>query len=72
METEAAATPGVDRWLRRRGANAAQKPLHSQLCKLLNLRGHKIHCSAAHKQRVFGQVSFNLVNGEIGIYQQRL
>jgi len=50
METGAAATPGADRWLRRRGAKVAQKPLYRQLRKHLNLRGHKIHCSAAHNQ----------------------
>jgi hypothetical protein len=31
-------------------AKAAQKTLQRQLCKHLNLRGHKIHCSATHKQ----------------------
>jgi hypothetical protein len=38
----------------RQPGQAAQNPLRSLLCKYLNLRGHKIHRSAAHKQMYMG------------------
>ena len=33
---------------------AAQNPLRSEVCTYLNLRGHKIHGSAAHKLVILG------------------